>query len=72
MTKQILAFLFCFTRELALYSPPYLIPHPRARTQTLYSPLTLSFTLVNQNKKAKICFVIYIAGFFFKFFFVMK
>ena len=27
--------------------------------------------LVKQNKKAKICFVIYIAG-FFKFFFVMK
>jgi hypothetical protein len=51
MTKQILAFLFCFTRELTLYSPltytltsarelkpilpPYLIPHLRARTQTL-------------------------------------
>jgi len=26
-------------------------------------------SLVIQNKKAKICFVIYIAGFFFKFFF---
>ena len=26
-------------------------------------------SLVKQNKKAKICFVIYIAGFFFKFFF---
>jgi hypothetical protein len=25
-------------------------------------------SLVKQNKKAKICFVIYIAGFFFKFF----
>ena len=34
MTKQILAFLFCFKRELNLY------PHLRARTQTLYSPLT--------------------------------
>jgi hypothetical protein len=29
-------------------------------------------SLVKQNKKAKICFVIYIAGFFFEFFFVMK
>ena len=29
-------------------------------------------SLVKQNKKAKICFVIYIAGFFFKFFSVMK
>jgi len=28
--------------------------------------------LVKQNKKAKICFVIYIAGFFFKLFLVMK
>jgi hypothetical protein len=26
-------------------------------------------SLLKQNKKAKICFVIYIAGFFFKFFF---
>ena len=26
-------------------------------------------SLVKQNKKGKICFVIYIAGFFFKFFF---
>ena len=29
-------------------------------------------SLVKQNKKGKICFVIYIAGFFFKFFSVMK
>ena len=29
-------------------------------------------SLVKQNKKAKICFVIYIPGFFFKFFSVMK
>ena len=29
-------------------------------------------SLTKQNKKAKICFVIYIAGFFFKFVFVMK
>ena len=34
MTKQILAFLFCFTRELNLYSLPYLPPPFRARTQT--------------------------------------
>jgi hypothetical protein len=31
MTKQILAFLFCFTRELNPYSPPYPPPtHPSA------------------------------------------
>ena len=29
-------------------------------------------SLLKQNKKAKICFVIYIAGFFFKIFYVMK
>ena len=33
MTKQILAFLFCFKRELNLY------PHLRARTQTFTPPL---------------------------------
>ena len=54
MTKQILAFLFCFIRELNLYSPltltltsahelkpllpPYPHPHLRARTQT-FTPL---------------------------------
>ena len=39
MTKQILAFLFCFTRELNPHSPltlsltlrPYLTPSPSAR-----------------------------------------
>ena len=29
-------------------------------------------SLMKQNKKAKICFVIYIAGFFIFYFFVMK
>ena len=58
MTKQILAFLFRFIRELSIYSPltlsltparelkphspPLPSPSPRARTQTLYSPLTFS------------------------------
>ena len=28
MTKQILAFLFCFTRELNPYNPPYPLNHP--------------------------------------------
>ena len=48
MTKQISAFLFCFTRKLNPYTP--LLPPFRARTQThipransnLYSPLTLT------------------------------
>ena len=40
MTKQILA-LFCFIRELNKYSP-LTCPFPRARTQTLYFPLTFS------------------------------
>jgi hypothetical protein len=129
MTKQILAFLFCFTRELTLYSPPYLLPpralslwlnrvkdstnpilppyllppptyppiphipptHPpiRPHLNTLKIPPSKAWclylrmqlqparyactggeyrvsSLVKQNKKAKICFVIYIAGFFFK------
>ncbi len=49
MTKQILAFLFCFTRELNPYSPLTLTlrenskPSPSARTQTLYSPLKPGF-----------------------------
>ena len=40
MTKQILAFLFYFKRELNPLLPPYPHPNLRARTQTLYSPLT--------------------------------
>ena len=35
MTKQILAFLFCFTRELNPYSPLTSFLTRRARTQTL-------------------------------------
>ena len=42
MTKQILAFLFCFTRELNPYTPLTLSLTLRARTQTLYLPLTLT------------------------------
>ena len=58
MTKQILAFLFCFTRELNLYTPPYLLPPPT------YPPIQGEYRFssrMKQNKKAKICFVIYIA-----------
>ena len=39
MTKQILAFLFCFKRELNLYSPLTLTFTLRARTQTFTPPL---------------------------------
>ena len=39
MTKQILAFLFCFTRELNPYSPLTLSLPLRARTQTFTPPL---------------------------------
>ena len=48
MTKQILAFLFCFIRELNPYSPlgarTQNPPPPRANSN-LYSPLTLTLTL---------------------------
>ena len=66
MTKQILAFLFCFKRELNLY------PHLRARTQTytpplpspspprtnsnLYSPLTLNPSVFCTLKRASASF----------------
>ena len=43
MTKQILAFLFCFKRELNPYSP--LLPHLRP-----YSPLTYSLTSAHELK----------------------
>jgi hypothetical protein len=33
------SFFICFARELNLYSPSYLIPHLRARTQTYTPPL---------------------------------
>ena len=36
---QFLPCSFCFIRELNLYSPPYLLPHLRARTQTYTPPL---------------------------------
>jgi len=55
MTKQILAFLFCFTRELNLYTPLTFSLRPPIHPYRFSS-------LVKQNKKAKICFVIYIAG----------
>ena len=41
-TEHFLPFIFRFIRELNLYSPPYLLPHLRARTQTYTPPLTLS------------------------------
>ncbi len=42
MTKQILAFFFLLYKRAKPILFPYLLPHLRARTQTLYSPLTLS------------------------------
>ncbi len=48
MTKQILAFLFCFKRELTLYSPlTYSLTSARELKLTLYSPLTYSLTSAN-------------------------
>ena len=45
MTKQILAFLFCFTRELTLYSPlTYTLTSAR-ELKPPYSPLTYTLTL---------------------------
>ena len=40
--QEFFPFIFCFIRELNPILPPYLLPHPRARTQSLYSPLTFS------------------------------
>ena len=43
MTKQILAFLFCFTRELNLY-PPLTLSLPSARELKTYTPLLPSLS----------------------------
>ena len=45
MTKQILAFIFLLHKRAKPILPPYLHAHLRARTQTLYSPLTLTLRL---------------------------
>ena len=71
MTKQILAFLFCFIRELNLYSPltysltsahelkpytpPLPSPSPPRANSNLYSPLTLTLRPPICQKHFKIC-----------------
>ena len=41
MTKQIFTFFILLHKRAKPILPPYLLPHLRARTQTLYSPLYL-------------------------------
>jgi hypothetical protein len=50
MTKQILAFFFLLHKRAKPAPPPYPLPHLRARTQTLYSPLTFSLTSARELK----------------------
>jgi hypothetical protein len=53
MTKQISAFFFLLHKRAKPALPPYLIPHLRARTQTLYSPLTFFCVCVRFRERQR-------------------
>jgi hypothetical protein len=75
MTKQILAFFFLLHKRAKPALPPYLLPHSARELKPFTPPLPSPSThlsahtgfssLMKQEKKGKIYFVIYIAGFFF-------
>jgi len=48
--SAIFAFYFLLHKRAKPILPPYLLPHLRARTQTLYSPLTFSLTSARELK----------------------